>query len=349
MMTPKIPKNNAKKSTEGFERPDAMAAVKPRAKKPVAKDMAASPHIAAQKAVTRVPAPVPLLVGDYAHGLIQQHFERMFRDRAKVLDDQAPTALHQMRAHGRRLQTTIDLFSTALKIPKQGQIKQLKRFHRTLGTLRNLDVVTAWLQPDDAPELAESEQLVLDRCGKKLIKRRQRSVADVQAAIATQTLEVAYSAWLKQPEYQQFAAQPLTHVLPQLLLPDLTAFLAAPGWAIAAADMPLALPVALHDLRKAVKQQRDQLEAVSPILGAAVADWIVDLKALQDCLGTLQDLVVLQEMVPAAIALPTLMARLAAQQQVALAQWDQLRQPYLQPQFHYQCYASILQVLMVSE
>jgi CHAD domain-containing protein len=380
MMTPKDPKNNSKKRAESPDSQDLTAEIKsaeikPRAKKTVAKDILSNHHVAAEKTVKQqspknaktavviaaaetlpseplvaeVPAPAATLVGDYAHGLIQQHFERMFRDRVEVSDDRAPEALHQMRVHGRRLRTTIGLFGAALKIPKQGQSKQLQRFHRTLGTLRNLDVVTARLQRDYYPELPESEQPVLDRCFKKLAKQRRRAVEDVQDAIEEQTLEAAYAAWLKQPEYHGFAVQPLTHVLPQLLLPDLTAFLAQPGWAIAAADVSLVHPVALHDLRKAVKQQRYQLEAVSPICGAAVAAWIVDLKAIQDCLGLLQDLAVLQEIVPDAIELPTFMARLQAQQQVALAQWEQLRQPYRQPQFHYQCYESILQVLMVSE
>jgi CHAD domain-containing protein len=353
MTTSKNPKNSSKKSVESRDQPDVTAALKTQAKKSVAKDISASHHVAAAKTVKQPSPTASSPVGDYAHGLIQQHVERMFRDRVAVLDDRrddrAPEALHQMRVHGRRLRTMIGLFGPALKIPKQGQIKQLQRFHRTLGSLRNLDVVIARLQQDYYPELPESEQAMLDRCFKKLNKQRRRALEDVQVAIAEQTFEATYAAWLKQPEYHAAATLTLTHVLPQLLLPDLTAFLAQPGWAIAAADVSLVHPVALHDLRKAVKQQRYQLEAVSPICGAAVAAWIVDLKAIQDCLGMLQDLAVLQEIVPDAIALPTFMARLQAQQQVALAPWDQLRQPYRQPQFHYQCYESILQVLMVNE
>jgi CHAD domain-containing protein len=239
------------------------------------------------------------------------------------------------------------LFGSALKIPKQGHLKALQRFHRTLGTLRNLDVVIARLQPDGYPQLPESEQQVLDRCSKKLAKQRRRALADVQAAIAAQTFEAAYVHWLKHPKYHRFAAQTLTHALPQLLLPDLTAFLAHPGWAITATDATLLHSPVLHDLRKVCKHQRYQLEAVSRICGPAVEAWIVGLKAIQDCLGTLQDLAVLAEIVPDAIALPHLAALLQQQQQVALGQWDELRQPYGQPQFHYQCYESILQVLMV--
>jgi CHAD domain-containing protein len=376
MMTPKDPKKNSRESAESPDQQDLTAAIKPQAKKTIAKGISASHHVTAAKTIkprspkntkkaasiaetlpdassvvqVTVNSSASTRVGDYAHRLIQQHFERMLHDhQIDVLDDRSPEALHQMRVHGRRLRTTIALFSTALNIPKQGQIKQLRRFHRTLGTLRNLDVVIARLQQDYYPELPESEQSVLDRCFKKLKKQRRRALEDVQVAIAEQTFEATYAAWLKQPEYHTAATQTLTHVLPQLLLPDLTAFLAQPGWAIAAADVSLSHPVALHNLRKAVKQQRYQLEAVSPICGAAVAAWIVDLKAIQDCLGTLQDLAVLQEIVPDAIALPTFMARLQTQQQVALAPWDQLRQPYRQPQFHYQCYEAILQVLMVSK
>jgi CHAD domain-containing protein len=275
MLTPKDPKPNSRKSSEGFSE---SAVVPPEPRRP-------------QKS-----APIALRVGDYAHGLIQRHFQRMLGERTAVVDDSAPEALHQMRVHGRRLRATIGLFGLALKIPKQGHLKSLQRFHRTLGTLRNLDVVIAQLQPGDSPQLPESEQQVLDRCLKKLAKQRRRALEDVQVAIAAQTFEVAYVDWLKHPQYRQFAAQTLTHVLPQLLLPDLTVFLAHPGWAIAAADATVADPAVLHDLRKRCKHQRDQLEAVSQIYGAAVETWIVGLKAIQDCLGTLQDLAVLAEM-----------------------------------------------------
>jgi CHAD domain-containing protein len=353
MMTPKATKTNAKKSAESLAKPDVKAAQPPRAKPSVAKDMAIADVAVAKTVKPPAPqnppetAPIALRVGDYAHGLIQRHFQRMLDERTAVADDRAPEALHQMRVHGRRLRATVGLFGSALKIPKQGHLKSLQRFHRTLGTLRNLDVVIAKLQPGDYPQLPESEQQVLDRCVKKLAKQRRRALEDVQVAIAAQTFEAAYADWLKHPTYRQFAAQTLTHALPQLLLPDLTAFLAHPGWAIAAADATAADPAVLHDLRKVCKHQRDQLEAVSPIYGTAIATWIVGLKAIQDCLGTLQDLAVLAEIAPDAIALPHLDALLQQQQQAALGQWDELRQPYGQPQFHYQCYESILQVLTV--
>jgi CHAD domain-containing protein len=361
MMIPKANKTNAKtnakksaeKSDESLAKPDVKAAQPPREKPSVAKDMAVADVAVAKTVKPPAPqnspaaAPIALRVGDYAHGLIQWHFKWMLDERTAVVDDRAPEALHQMRVHGRRLRATIGLFGSALKIPKQGHLKSLQRFHRTLGTLRNLDVVIAKLQPGDYPQLPESEQQVLDHCVKKLAKQRRRALADVQGAIAAQTFEAAYADWLKHPTYRQFAAQTLTHALPQLLLPDLTAFLAHPGWAIAAADATVAHRAVLHDLRKVCKHQRYQLEAVSPIYGAAIATWIVGLKAIQDCLGTLQDLAVLAEIAPAAIALPHLNALLQQQQQAALGQWDELRQPYGQPQFHYQCYELILQVLTV--
>jgi CHAD domain-containing protein len=382
MMTPKDPNAQPSQSSDSHSQPDATVPRSPRAKKSAAKDMAANPQVAAKTpvkpqspktskkvlslvdtavlpaAIAPTPTPAPAVevtatapaamrVGDYAHERVQHYFERMFRERDDVLDDRSPEALHQMRVQGRRLRTTIALFGAALKIPKQGQLKQLRQFHRTLGERRNLDVVIAQLQQDYYPHLPEAEQHALDRCCKKLAKRQKRALADVQGAIAAQTFESVYAAWLKQPEYRNFAAQPVTHVLPQLLLPDLAAFLAHPGWAIAAADATTPSAAVLHDLRKACKHQRYQLDTVSQIYGATIAAWIVDLKAIQDCLGRLQDLAVLQETVLDEIELPHLTALLQQQRQIALAQWEELRQPYLQPQFHHQCYTSILQVLTV--
>lgn len=102
----------------------------------------------------------------------------------------------------------------------------------------------------------------------------------------------------------------------------------------------------LHDLRKVCKHWRYQ---VDPIKTPDNAAWLVNLKNLQYCLGTLQDLAVLRQMLqtnlPQKMAMTSLEEIFQQQQTDALISWDELRQPYLDANYHQQWYAAVLNAL----
>jgi CHAD domain-containing protein len=292
--------------------------------------------------------PVPL--GDHVYQLIKKQFAHMMQEEAAVLRDRDPEPLHQMRVNARRLRSTMELFESVVVMPKGYRLKHLQKFNRTLGDLRNLDVVIAPLKTDYYAKLPSDEQKYLKRCLKRLNQQRRAALKSVKQVLATQSFSQQYKKWLKHPQYNNIAKRSLNTVLPHLLMPELSRFLVHPGWSIAGDALNATNQLDLHDLRKVGKHVRYQLEGIKAWCSQDGADWIESFKALQDCLGTLQDLSVLRQVIEQTLpqgirSLPQLDMIFQQQQAATLATWDQLRQPYQQSQYHYQCYQWVLQSL----
>ncbi|MBE9029639.1 CHAD domain-containing protein [filamentous cyanobacterium LEGE 11480] len=294
----------------------------------------------------------PITLGDYVYRLVKKQFTHMMREESAVLADQDPEPLHQMRINARRLRSTMELFEAVVEMPAAYQPQHLRKFNRTLGKLRNLDVVMARLQQDYYPSLPPDEQKSLAWCLKKLRKQRRQALKSVKKTLQRQSFSQYYEHWLKSPRYREAAGRSLTQTLPHLLMPKLAHFLAHPAWSISADTCNGDNQTNLHDLRKVVKHLRYQLEGVKDRGSEDSVEWIASFKLLQDCLGTIQDLAVLRQVIVATLpkvgrSLLQLEAIFHQQQAAALADWERLRQPYLQPQYQYQCYQRVLRSLQV--
>ncbi len=292
----------------------------------------------------------PVHLGDHVYQLIKNQFAHMMQQEREVRRDRHPEPLHQMRVNARRLRSTMALFESVVAMPKGYQLRHLQKFNRTLGDLRNLDVVIARLETDYYPKLPAVEQKYLKCCFKQLRKQRRAALKKVKQVLAKQSFSKQYKKWLKHPRYSNMAERSLNNVLPHLLMPELSRFLVHPGWLIAGDSLNATNQLDLHDLRKVGKHVRYQLEGIKAWCSQDGADWIESFKSLQDCLGTLQDLSVLRQVIDQTLphgmrSMPQLEAIFQQQQAATLATWDELRQPYLQSQYHYQCYQWVLQSL----
>ncbi|MFS8908272.1 CHAD domain-containing protein, partial [Synechococcus sp. OH2] len=134
--------------------------------------------------------------------------------------------------------------------------------------------------------------------------------------------------WLEHPRYRPAAQLPLQESLPHLLAPLLAAWFLQPGWRIPSFPETESQAKQLHDLRKATKRLRYQVEFFAPFYGETVQEWIKTLKGLQEQLGRFNDLQVLQAKLPADSALQP---RLREQQELALQDWPLQQQRYRNP------------------
>jgi CHAD domain-containing protein len=149
------------------------------------------------------------------------------------------------------------------------------------------------------------------------------------------------------------ALRSLDQTLPHLLFPSLAQVFLHPAWEIAAVAVNKRNQGVIHDLRKQCKHLRYQLEILKGNYSDAMDDWIYSFKPLQYCLGTLQDFVVLEETLDRTLpkksrSLPQFQHLFQQQQAATLANWEELRQPYLDPQFQTDCYQHILMLLPVN-
>ncbi len=288
----------------------------------------------------RLPAAATATVEQYAHALIQKHYHRMISREALVLKDKDPEDLHQMRVAIRRLQTALQIFKAAIVLPKAAQIKSLQGITRQLGKLRDLDVQLDTLKTEYAEKLDPSEQGLLQQAIATLAKQRKKVFSKVKTVLKSQVyqdLKVAYENWLDQPRYTLSAQQSLALVLPELLSPLLAELLLHPGWLIAANDQTAIASPTLHDLRKTCKHVRYQAEFFTDFYEPAFKQWIQEIKGLQDSLGQVHDIQVLQQIliksVPEWEESIHLRQMIEEEHEQALGLWRSVQAKYLSPDY----------------
>lgn len=195
-------------------------------------------------------------------------------------DPAQPDHLHDLRVASRRLSQALRLFRHFLK---KKHVKRIRaRIHdvvQACGAVRDCDVALATLSSADVhdPELRA-----------KLEQRRQARLLE---------LDKHLHAWSREPEewrdrleprspkgtqwlVDQTAAANAAHVLPSM---------AAELFAAGAAAVASGASDQLHRFRLLGKRFRYSLELFADVYGAALTPCLEQMKALQDCLGAIND------------------------------------------------------------
>lgn len=294
-----------------------------------------------------------LTIGEFVSVVIDKQYQHIIAQERGVLADKDPEYLHQMRVGSRRLSAALQVFSHAVALPKATQEKHVRSLTKTLGALRDLDVQIASLREDYYPRVNSSERKILDKVLESLDKQRERAFAEVESILnhpSYEKLKSACKSWLENPRFSSPVHFHLGLLLPDLLSPLLSALLLHPGWSIAIVKTSEANSEVLHDLRKTCKYVRYQAEFFTDFYDTAFKGWIDELKELQDSLGKVQDMYVLQALLlrelPEGTELPELQRAIQDNLLGAMVNWEPVRQKYLNADFHYQLHQMILEPLM---
>ena len=282
----------------------------------------------------RPPSDVTCLA--YVQGAMHENLRRIVALQSDVLADQDPEPLHQLRVNLRQLKTLRLQFSALGVWPEEVSAPRIAKLGRRLGLTRDLDVLRQRIEVSWLPLLPEAEVVAIKPFRKQLKRERRLAFAELSEILPSQRylkLLSRLQVWIKSPTGTAQAAEPVRDWLPELqgqLIGDL--FL-LPGWTAPEASDPGSAAV-LHQLRKRLKTLRYGLAHFHQ---AAVVDHgslLAQLKALQDCLGDLNDLVVLRGALRSSLdlnpkkALPRFTELLDAAQDQAWLRWLELSQAW---------------------
>ncbi|MEG4961202.1 MULTISPECIES: CHAD domain-containing protein [unclassified Microcoleus] len=295
-------------------------------------------------------------LGDAASQAIEKYFRKTVEHEAEVLKDKDAEELHQMRVGLRRLRSAVTGFAPVLDLPKQASERKIGKVGRILGTLRDLDVMLESLQNRYYPNLPADEQEVLDKALLNLLKQRHRALKGVRAVLdrkTYQSLKQSIEDWLEKPQYRAIEHLPIAEVLPDLLLPQVSEFFLHPAWLLgteyedgkvkvaddlnaeAVEEKLAAEGTILHDLRKQAKRVRYLMNLFGDFYGPTYEAYVEDVKAVQECLGDIQDCEVLGEFLTDVVErdltkeLPKLADILAKNRYAAWQKWQVLQRRYL--------------------
>ncbi len=290
-----------------------------------------------------------ITLGEYAHQTIREQFHHLIKQEKQVLADKDPENLHQMRVASRRLYTALQVFGSVIELPKPARAQRVRALTKVLGKLRDLDVQIATLETNYQPNLEPQEQDSIEQVLTALRHKRRKALAGTQDVLGRsryQDLKLAYNAWIDAPCFTPLAQLPVVTALPDLLSPLLSVLLLHPAWLMATENLSDETMPILHDLRKACKHVRYQADFFGSFYGDTFKAWLAGMRSLQDSLGKLQDIQVLQdllaEILPKGAELVGLNQAIQQHQRHILGSWNTVRQHYLERSLRYQMHEMLL-------
>lgn len=295
------------------------------------------------------------LLKDWAYLGIEKYFHKAIAYEQKVLADQDPEDLHQMRVGMRRLRSVVTGFAPVIILPDSVSNRNIGKMAKILGQLRDLDVLQESLQEYE-PQVKAQEKPLLHKALKKLGKRRSKAFKRVKNLLEGkryQHFKQSAQDWLEKPQYQDWGQLPVNSVLPDLLLPYINQLLLHQAWwvgvtvnggkikrqtrlTLKGAEAQIAQQgEALHDLRKQAKRVRYQMSLFRQHYGPVYQEYVEDIKQIQEVLGTIQDTLVLESFLDQVLPShwrtegQTLAKLLSKQRYECWKLWYKLQQRYL--------------------
>ncbi len=223
-------------------------------------------------------------IGSCAVTAIGNYFNKWVKQEDPVRADRDPEALHQMRVGLRKLRSGLICFSPILCSEMVKQVPKLGKISRTLGRVRDLDVLRQELEVNYLPLLPIGEQEKLREYIALLTPQREKRFSRLIKLLDSSFYKKTKNkigAWLQKPQLQESSDFPVEEMIPTLLLPALKALL-LPSW-------QLNTPTELHDLRKQFKVVRYQLECFDAYFPDNLRQSLRHLRTSQDVLGFLHD------------------------------------------------------------
>lgn len=290
-----------------------------------------------QAAEASITAATP--IGELAAGWIHRHQARVVSRQADVLADRDPEPLHQMRVSFRKLRSTLEQFGPALVLPDRVEPERVARMGRQLGLTRDLDVLRLRLESQLMPLLPDKEVAALKKPLKQL--RRERRLAFEELVEVLQgrrylRLLADLQQWLKRPSFTPIGHEPIGRWPAEWQQPVLVGLLLLPGWWVSSPFDPHGVSD-LHRLRRRIKRARYGLTNLEPLAPSLFAPWIARFACMQDLLGDLNDLQLLQQALndhyedEADQVLPTLCSLLTEQRSQAWMRWTDLAEELRSP------------------
>ncbi|PNK04501.1 metal-binding protein [Cylindrospermopsis raciborskii S07] len=310
-------------------------------------------------------------LGYLAHQALTKIAEKTLEYEKSIKKDKDPIALHQMRVGMRRLRTAVTSFSSFLDLPSSVNDQSIGKIARTLGKLRDLDVLKEILERDYEPYLSPHQQSSLEMAFSAISQERESVCLSVQKIFKSElykSFKQDLLEWLKNPIYNPLAQLQIQQAVPELLLPQISRFLLHPGWIIGTKTLDTAgitsikwtseeleksLQIqgeTLHDLRKQAKRVRYQIDLFDDLYQQSFTQQLGQIKQVQEILGNLQDSMVLNKWLldiyksEGESSLTEMMTILATNRYQLWQQWQPLQMEFLKTETRKNLYLTVLQI-----
>lgn len=307
---------------------------------------------------------------DYSYNAIAKQVTKILKYEKKILTEENPENLHQLRVAMRRLRSVLSIFNFALKIPSIINDANISNINRLLGQQRDLDIFKINLENKFSKEILDIEYKIIQKIILDINKPSSQDSKEIQLVLKTknyQKFKKSLIKWLKKPKFKPIAHIKIKSLLPYLLFPQISYFSLQSGWLLGTKinenkeviieknlnekeinSLINKQQKTLHTLRKQAKKTRYQLELFIDFYAEEYQKYLHLVVALQEVLGNIQDNISLENYLTKKlgktwlIKLPNLHNLMMKDQLIQWQQWQNLQEKFLHSHYHNQLTSLII-------
>jgi CHAD domain-containing protein len=260
----------------------------------------------------------PITLADFAFNAIAKQVKKIVKYEEKIFTENDPENLHQIRVGMRKLRSILSIFSIVLILPSSITDKKIGNLAKILGQQRDLDILKINLENKFNHQSLDQETVIIKKIIHKIsqnnLNSHKKNLEDILISKKYQHLKEDLLFWLENPQFTSIAQQNIRHILPDLLLPQISNFFLQSGWSIGTfiddnghiiinenlseTDIYLLInkqAESLHKLRKQAKKTRYQLELFTEFYPQEYREYLDFIVKVQEILGEIQDNICLQD------------------------------------------------------
>lgn len=303
----------------------------------------------------------PTTIGDYAYGAVSKHSHKIFKYEKRILKENDPENLHQIRVAMRRLRSSLLSFDRVLILPSIICDRTVGKIARILGQERDADIININLETKFKPNLPREEEKFLSKLEEEFNHKKHLNFPSSKEILKGKKylkLKQALLDWLDNPELNKISALKIEKLLPDLLLPQIASFSLQSAWLTGTElednheikiqhnltdteikEILNSEGKYLHKLRKQAKKVRYQLELFTDFYPPKYQEYISFVKQLQTVLGNIQDNLCLMNYLSNLVGkkweknLPQLSLLIREDQERQWREWQQLQSIFLSPNY----------------
>lgn len=303
----------------------------------------------------------PSTMGDYGYEGISKHSHKIFKYEKRILKENDPENLHQIRVAMRRLRSVLLSFNSAFKFPQIICDRTIGKIAQKLGLERDADIININLETKFKPNLPKEENKILEEINHKFNEEKIDNFPSSKEILSGKKylkLKQALLDWLNKPEFTEIGLLKIERLLPDLLLPQISVFSLQSAWLIGTElgenkEIKLLTNLTeqeiktlldekgkyLHTLRKQAKKVRYQLELFTNFYPPKYIEYIDFVKELQTVLGNIQDNLCLLDYLHNLVGnkwekkLPELAELIKQDQERQWREWQHLQGIFLSPNY----------------
>jgi CHAD domain-containing protein len=299
----------------------------------------------------------PVTLADYSYNAMAKQAKKIIKYEQKILTEEDPENLHQLRVAMRRLRSVLSVFNVAFKIPPIINDKNIGDIARILGQQRDLDILKINLEGKFHQKISDIENKFIQKIIADLSEPTSQDSKEIKLILSTknyQKVKKNLLKWVEKPQFRAISNVKIEPTLPFLLLPQISNFCLQSGWLVGTKinengdiivkenlnDEDINLLIneegkSLHTLRKQAKKTRYQLELFIDFYPSQYQEYLNVVEQIQEVLGNIQDNICLENYLTEKLGktwltkLPTLRHLIIRDQSIKWQEWQHLQRKFL--------------------